>query len=100
MASGWAGLEPGQIDLEERVHLDTVRPDMRQPHPEVLRTVQRAEEGIGDIHPLAIASDVHHVRLHAGTDAAGQPRLFEVAYIPLLDLVAAEATDVQEAVIR
>src|SRR5262249_42927015 len=38
-----AALELGEIDVEKRVHLQAVRSDVGQPHPEVRRAVGRAE---------------------------------------------------------
>ena len=35
MCPGGAGGQLVQIDIEERVHLDAVGPDMRQPDPEL-----------------------------------------------------------------
>ena len=61
--------------------------------------VERREQRVGDVHPLAVARDVHHVRLDARRDAAEQLGTLGVAHVPLLDLVAAEAADEQVAVV-
>ena len=65
----------------------------------VLRMVQRAQQRIRDVHALAVAGDVHHVRLHARDYGARQLRVLEVAHVPLLDLVGDKAADVQEAIV-
>ena len=57
------------------------------------------EERVGDVHPLAVAGHVHHVRLDAGRDGAEELRMVGVGDVPLLDHVVAEAADEEVAVV-
>ena len=52
-----------------------------------------------DVHPLAVARDVHHVRLRADLGRAEQLRVVGVGHVELLDRVAAEVADEQVLVV-
>ncbi len=70
MPASRAGLEIVQIDVEERVNLHAIRADVDQPDVKSSRVVERAQERVGDVHPLAVAGHVHHVGLNARGDRA------------------------------
>src|SRR5262245_44698834 len=89
-----------EIDLEKRIHFQAVRADVGEPDPEVGRAVESAQERVRDVHPLAVARDMHHVGLHAWNDGAGQTWIFKIADIPLLKLVRAETADVEITIVR
>ena len=59
----WAGWQLVQVDVEERVHLHAVWADVDQSHVEPARVVERREERVRHVHPLAVAGDVHHGKL-------------------------------------
>jgi hypothetical protein len=50
-----------KVNVEERIHLHAVRPDMDQSHVKPARVVQGREQGICDVHLFAVSGDVHHI---------------------------------------
>src|SRR3954454_17929015 len=93
------GGELVEVDVEERVDLHAVGADVDQADPESVRVVEGGEERVGDVHPTAVAGDVHHVGLDAGRDGAEESGAVWVGDVPLLEQVVAEATDEEVAVV-
>ena len=56
-------------------------------------------ERVRDIHPLAVAGHVHHVRLNARRDRALELGMLGVGDVPLLDQVVAKAAHVEVFVV-
>src|SRR5579883_2775591 len=76
-----------EVDVEERIDLHSTYADMDQPYVEASRVVQRAQQGVRDVHPLPIAGHVHHIGLDARDDAAGELGVLGVGDVPLLDRI-------------
>src|SRR6266446_5196306 len=53
----------GEVHVEERIDLEpAVGADVHETDPELLRVVHGRQQRVGDVHALAVAGDVHHVR--------------------------------------
>ena len=94
MTADWSVRQLRQINVEQGIHFHSVRSDAGQSNPEIPGVVESAEQRIGDIHPFAVSSEMHHVGLIARSNLASQSGIFQVAYIPLLDIRRTEAAHV------